>query len=92
MNIHFNNTLLADLMIQGYRHIILSRDEEVITMVPVKKPVSREELSLVNLAQLDLSDSSQIIALLNLHLLDEFTFLIDSKYFADQEEEELRLN
>ena len=74
-------------MIQGYRHIILSRNEEVITMVPVKRPVSQEELRLVNLAQLDLSDSSQMIALLNLHLLEEFTFLIDSKYFADREEE-----
>ena len=87
MNIQFNNTLLADLLIQGYRHIILKRDEEIITMVPVKRPVSREELALINLAQLDLSDPAQIIAVQNLDLLEEFIFVIDSKYFADMEED-----
>jgi|GEM_PF-7109065 len=92
MNIQFNETLLADLIIQGYRHIILSRNEEVITMVPVRKPVSQEELALVNLAQMDFSDPAQISTLLNLHLLEEFIFLIDSKYFADVEEEITQAN
>ena len=85
MNVRFNNTFLADLIIQGYKYIVLSRNEEIITMAPSQTPLSREELVLINMTQLNLSDPCQIKALQNLDLLEEFVFVIDSRYFADVE-------
>ena len=85
MNVRFNNTFLADLLIQGYKYMIFHRNEEVITMVPSITPFSREELALINMAQLDLSDSHQMTAVQNLDLLEDFVFVIDSRYFANVE-------
>lgn len=82
----FNNAFLADLMMQGYRYIIFSRNEDVIELAPSKTPFSREELDLVNMTQLSLSDPSQIIIIENLDLLEDFSFVIDSKYFGNADE------
>lgn len=86
MNVRFNNTFLADLMMQGYRYIVFSRNEEIITMAPSQRPFSRQELELVNMTQLNLSDPSQLTIIQNLDLLDDFIFVIDSKYFANADE------
>ena len=85
MNVRFNNAFLADLLIRGYKYMIFHRDVDVITMVPSATPFSREELELINMAQLSLTDSHQMNALQNLDLLEDFVFVIDSRYFADVE-------
>lgn len=87
MNVRFNNTFLADLIMQGYRYMIFSRNEEVITMAPSQRPFSREELALIDMTQLNLSDPVQLMVIENLDLLDDFVFVIDSKYFGDSNED-----
>lgn len=86
MKVRFNNTFLADLIIQGYKYMILARNEEIITIAPSLTPFSREELSLLNMTLLNLSDPSQMTVIQNLDLLDDFIFLIDSRYFGDNDE------
>ena len=81
MNMRFNQELLGDLIIQGYKYIIFTRDEDIITMTPAKKEIPREQLAHVNLGQLNLADLAQLEILQHINLLDEFIFIIDTKYF-----------
>jgi hypothetical protein len=83
--VQFNETLFADLIIQGYKFLVFSRVDNEIVIVPRKDPTPSDQLEFLNLVQMNIGDAKVLNIIQNLDLLEEFDiyFSINEDYFEN---------